>query len=147
MLFRSKRSRDPDDIFSLNVEKISVCYEGENGYVPPDKEPGIFEIDYEEEAVTAFEKSNLERLEIGTLILSDVSGKQDQTINTLTDFKNETKESFDDLGEKYHLISEELISINKNVARTHKDIAKSNKNIAKLTEYIAVLVEDHVKKR
>ncbi len=64
-----RKAEKPDE-FSLNVESIEACYEGEDGFVEPEKELGVLEVEYGEEARTSFEKADLERLEIGTLIIS-----------------------------------------------------------------------------
>jgi len=111
--FRDKiniKAKNPEDIFSLNVESIKVYLGGQVGYTSPTEELGIFEIDYGAEAASAFEKSNLERLEIGSLILSS--------------FREESNANFQELDEKYHTVSTELKSINENIAKLSGSIGR-----------------------
>lgn len=148
------KARNPEDVFALNVERIDVKFEGESGYISPGKELGPFEIDHGEEAESAFERANLERLEIGSLILIDVGEKVDKVgekvdkvgRNVKTVGRNvinvgnkidrgfsKTGSNFKDLDGKYDVVSKELKSM--------------NKNISKLTGYVGTLVEEVVKKK
>lgn len=88
-------------IFSMNVTSIKE-YPIER--LP--KETPSFEIDYEEEAKTPFEKTNLERLEIGSLLMAD--------------FRDSTGSKFDVMEQKYgdisrqmKILTEEFVSSNK----------------------------------
>ncbi len=72
--------------------------------------------------------------------------KQDKTIKVLDNFRIETNGSFADLGEKYHVISNGLLSIDKNIAKLHESLLESNINTAKLTEHIGLLVKNHIKR-
>lgn len=59
--------------------------------------------------------------------------KQDRTIDTLKDFRDTTKQSFTDMGNRYGSIQDELVD--------------TRKELAKLVRYIGVLVEEHMKKK
>ena len=85
------KKSDEKDYFNPNVNKISEFYDGEDDYaINPPKEFKRFEIDYGFNLDDA-EKEMLERLEIGTLGLSNLN-------------QNMTG-CFNDLGNKYHTIS------------------------------------------
>ncbi|MBI2530005.1 MAG: acylphosphatase [Candidatus Diapherotrites archaeon] len=81
-------------LFSTSVDKIEAYPEGNKNYINAPIEFKIFEIDYGMEAATPFEKANLERLEIGILVMSE--------------FKDETRQSFDRLDKKYDKMSNGL---------------------------------------
>lgn len=89
--------RSGPGLFSINVENIRIFPEERKGYTNPPDKFGIFEVDYGAEATAPFEKANLERLEIGTLVMSS--------------FKDETKQSFNNLDEKYGEISERMLGV------------------------------------
>ena len=59
--------------------------------------------------------------------------KQDTTIDTLKDFRDCTKQSFTDMGNRYGSIQDELVN--------------TRKELAKLVEHIGILVEEHIKKK
>lgn len=99
--------RSGKQLFSINVEEICVYLEGDKNYVNPPVQFGVFNIDYCEEAKSAFEKANLERLEIGTLVMSS--------------FKDQTAQNFGMLDEKYGLIAKELINTRKEM-KTDREI-------------------------
>ncbi|MBS3057665.1 MAG: acylphosphatase [Candidatus Diapherotrites archaeon] len=81
-------------LFSINVEKIESYAEGSKNYINAPAEFRVFEIDYDMEAASPFEKANLERLEIGILVMSE--------------FKDETRQSFDKMDKKYDKMSNKL---------------------------------------
>ncbi|MCG2825269.1 MAG: acylphosphatase [Thermoplasmatales archaeon] len=58
--------------------------------------------------------------------------KQDTTIDVLKDFRDYTKQSFTDMGNRYGSIQNELVN--------------TRKELAKLVEHIGVLVEEHIKR-
>lgn len=58
--------------------------------------------------------------------------KQDATIDVLKDFRDSTKQSFTNMGNKYGSIQDELVN--------------TRKELAKLVKYIGVLVEEHIKR-
>lgn len=113
-----RKTRNSEDVFSLNVEKIQLCSEGEEGYIAPKAKFEAFKIDYGKEARSEVEKCNLERLEIGSLILSD--------------FRADSNVNFHALDEKYHTVSGELNSINQNIAKLTESISRSNELLVKL---------------
>lgn len=149
------KAKKPEDIFAINVEKIDVKFKGESGYISPEKELGLFELDYGEEAESAFEKANLERLEIGSLMLSGVGEKIDtvgenvvnvgekvdkvgENVNVVG--KNvitvgekidagfsKTDSNFKGLDTKYDVVSKELKSMNKNISRVVLKLASKQK--------------------
>jgi len=59
--------------------------------------------------------------------------KQDTTIDVLKDFRDSTKQSFTDMGNRYGGIQDELVN--------------TRKELAKLVEHIGVLVEEHIKRK
>ena len=115
--------RSGKQLFSINVEEICVYLEGDKNYVHPPGQFGVFNVDYCEEAKSAFEKANLERLEIGTLVMSA--------------FKDQTAQNFGMLDEKYGLISKEMLNINKEMKEDRKilvtepaEFKEMNRNLA-----------------
>jgi acylphosphatase len=114
-----RKAEKPDE-FSLNVEGIEACYEGEEGFVKPEKELGVFEVDYGEEARTSFEKANLERLEIGTLVISRL--REDTNLNFRT------------MDGKY-------LKISSNMEELTREIRDTNQNIRTLAETFVKLVD------
>ena len=65
------RKGDPEQPFSLNVEKINVYREGDVNYTGLPKKFGLFETDYRME-IDPVHKESLEMLEIRTLVLSSM---------------------------------------------------------------------------
>ena len=165
------RKGDPEQPFSLNVEKINVYKEGDVNCVGLPEEFGLFETDYRME-IDPVHKDSLERSEIGILVLSSMhqdlkegqddlkegqnkmlekqdkmiekqdetiaaikglDKKQDITVDVLRDFRDYTKQSFTDMGDRYGSIQDELVN--------------TRKELAKLVEHIGVLVEEHIKKK
>jgi len=172
------RKGDPEQPFSLNVEKINVYKEGDVNCVGLPEEFGLFETDYRME-IDPVHKDSLERSEIGILVLSSMhqdlregqddlkegqnkmlekqdkmiekqdtmiekqdettaaikglDKKQDITVDVLKDFRDTTKQSFTDMGDRYGSIQDELVN--------------TRKELAKLVEHIGVLVEEHIKRK
>ena len=165
------RKGDPEQPFSLNVEKINVYKEGDVNCVGLPEEFGLFETDYRME-IDPVHKDSLERSEIGILVLTSMhqdlkegqddlkegqnkmlekqdkmiekqdetiaaikglDKKQDVTIDVLKDFRDTTKQSFTDMGDRYGSIQDELVN--------------TRKELAKLVEHIGVLVEEHIKRK
>ncbi|MDI6639675.1 MAG: acylphosphatase, partial [Methanocellales archaeon] len=116
---RMERKTEYPDEFSLSVERIFVRYEGEQGYIQPSRELGIFETDYGEEAKSAFEKANLEKLEIGTLVMSKL--------------RDETNYNFRTMDERY--------TISTNVEALTKEIRDTNQNVETLAKTFVRLVD------
>jgi acylphosphatase len=98
-IFVTSRLKDP---FALNVVNISVERPGSPGFQALGKYPS-FEIDYGLK-LTPVEKEQMNRLEIATYVLPA--------------FKNETKDSFEDLGSKYHTISTTLSNTMNTINKT-----------------------------
>ena len=114
-------------LFSVNVENIS---ESEIEKLP--KEMKTFDVEYEEnEAKTPFEKTNLERLEIGSLLL--------------TDFRDSTRSKFDVMENKYGDISGQMVKIEGNISKLTKEFVKSNKNNARLVETLVSKLDKVIK--
>ena len=83
---------------NMNVDNIIECPFNLNS------ELGFFHIDYDQEAKTPFERTNLERLEIGSLILSDMRDGTDQ-------FREEAKSSFSIMGEKLDSVGDKIDNV------------------------------------
>lgn len=88
------------DIFVADVENINTFFEGSGGYNNPPRLFGTFDVDYGKEAKSPFEKSTLEKFEIGTLVMAG--------------FREETSQNFTQMAEKYHSISEKLSGVSEN---------------------------------
>jgi len=65
------RKGDPEQPFSLNVEKINIYKEGDVKWVGLPEKFGLFETDYRME-IDPVHKDSLERSEIGILVLSSM---------------------------------------------------------------------------
>lgn len=114
-------------IFSVNVKSIQ-----ETGIKELPEGAGAFEIIYGEgEAETPFEKTNLERLEIGSLLL--------------TDFRDSTGNNFNALDKKYGAISGQMLKIEKNISSLVGAFVESNKNNAKLVETLISKLDTVIK--
>jgi hypothetical protein len=83
---------------TLNVEGIETYYEGEEGFIKPERELGVFEIDYGEDGKPVFEKANLERLEIGTLVISKLRRDTHLNFKTRDEKYAKTSSSIKQLG-------------------------------------------------
>jgi len=170
------RKGDPEQPFSLNVEKINIYKEDDVNYVGLPEKFGYFHIDYLNEDLL---KTSVERAEIGIFAFKEMhkdlkkgqdkmiekqdetitaikgldkkqdkmiekqdetvtaikglDKKQDTTIDVLKDFRDYTKQSFTDMGNRYGSIQDELVN--------------TRKELAKLVEHIGVLVEEHIKRK
>lgn len=129
-------------LFSINVEKINIYLEGDKGYQNPPPEFKVFEIDYRTEAETQFEKANLERLEIGTLVMSSFRdetrssfGRLDETMSS---FKSETNQNFNKLDEKYGEISGRMLDL---AGKLDKALDRNNRAMESLGQAILKAVE------
>jgi acylphosphatase len=103
--------------FDLNVRDIR---RERVGKLPVEKD--FFYIDYGEEAKSPFEESNLERLEIGSLILSG--------------FKNSTEDNFNSMDGKYGNISKQMVNVEKTISKSLNEISETNKRFADLIEAV-----------
>ena len=106
------------DEFTLNVEGIETYYEGEEGFIKPEKELRVFEIDYGEDAKSAFERANLERLEIGTLVISRL--REDTNLN------------FKAMDDKYAKISSSIEHLTREIKSSNQDIKTLAETFVKL---------------
>jgi len=68
-----------------------------------------------------------------TAAIKGLDKKQDTTIDVLRDFRDSTKQSFTDMGNRYGSIQDELVN--------------TRKELAKLVEHIGILVEEHIKRK
>ncbi len=82
------------DAFSINVENINTYFENEKEYLKGLDNFKLFEVDYGAEAVSEFEKANLERLEIGSI--------------GFLRLKDSVDTKFDTMESKYHNIHKDL---------------------------------------
>ena len=94
--------------FNLHTDKIVETPVDANNDV------GFFHIDYGEEAKTPFERTNLERLEIGSLILSDVRDKVDN-------LREDTNKNFSTMSGKYGEISNRMETISKSLEKSNEN--------------------------
>jgi len=136
---------DIKEPFSLNVEKINIYREGEKGYVNPPAQFKTFDVDYKIK-LDHFQKESIEKSEIGGLLLLG-------TREEIKEFRTETKENFNNLDEKYHVVSQSLKSsdetqkmMKEELSEMRKEFSQSRGQIAKLVEHIGLLVKDHIEK-
>ncbi len=127
------KAKDPEDVFGLNVENIKLYREGQEGYIPPPMGLGIFDIDYDGEATSTFEKSSLERLEMGSLILSDSR----KIALDSREIALDSKAIALDL-KTIALDSKEIALDSKEIALDSKEIASDSKTIALESREIAL---------
>lgn len=135
--------RAQNGLFSANVDKIEAYPEGDKNYIGAPAEFRTFEIDYSIEAATPFEKSNLERLEIGILVMSEFKDETRQSFNrmdkkydkmsgTLSETKDaiggKLSETKDALGEKMDGVSEKLGDVSNKLSNVSDEISKGFAN-------------------
>lgn len=106
-------------LFSINVISMKEC-----AIEKLPEETATFEIDYGDEAKTPFERTNLERLEIGSLIMAD--------------FRDSTGSKFDVMEQRYGAISEQMEILT-------EEFVNSNKNNAKLVENLIEKLDKLIK--
>lgn len=121
----------PGDIHAIHVDNIGELWEDEEGfeteegYIPLEAEMERFEIDYDNGAMTPFEKINLMRLETGSLMMYGVN---QGLITTHSDFL--------ELEGKYHTVSKKL-----------EKLESIDKNLSKLADGIETIVKEFVSNR
>ena len=93
------RKGDPEQPFSLNVEKINVYKEGDVNCVGLPEEFGLFETDYRME-IDPVHKDSLERSEIGILVLSSMHQDLKEGQDDLKEGQNKMLEKQDKMIEK-----------------------------------------------
>jgi len=98
----------PEDFLSINVSEVKCFFEGDAEYKPAWKTYKGFEIDYEIEELSAFDRATLEDHEFGKLYFV---GFRDE----LKDFRLDTNRNFREMAEKYGDISKELKEFRKTV--------------------------------
>lgn len=111
-------------LFSINVKNIE-------GFEIKKFPEGLktFDVKYEEdEAKTSFEKTNLERLEIGSLVL--------------TDFRNDTNQNFKELGSKTDRLRE---GINQNFVTTENKYGDIHRQMVKMESAVSKITGEFVK--
>jgi len=86
---------------SLNVDKITLFWEGEEGFETPWKSYSGFEVDYGPEKLTQFERENLESLEWAKLRFATLE-------RGIYSFRDETNENFNVMAGKYGSISTDV---------------------------------------
>ena len=133
--------RRPGSPYAPHVAKLSLVYEGETGYVPPERPSQFFEVDYGTEAESPYERATLERLEAGTILLSGVYSQ-------LGEFRNETKASFKDMYERYGSISASVDALSKKLdadrmalSRVVKTMQTSNRQVANALRTVVTLLK------
>lgn len=134
------RSNEPENILKVNVEKIHRYFENETGYTELEGGFGIFEIDYGAEATTPYEKANLEKLEIGSLMMLDLGKNMNALGSGVEKGFSTTHSDFEKLDDKYDVVSTELKSIN-------NKISNMGGSISKLVEHLGTIIERFVDDR
>ena len=86
---------------SLNVDKISIRWEGEKGFEESWKAYAGFEMDYGPGQLTQFERENLDSLEWAKLRFSTLE-------HGIYSFRDETSENFNLMANKYGSISADV---------------------------------------
>jgi acylphosphatase len=107
---RINQRNEKGGLFSMNVTGMK-----EHVIEKLPAETATFDVDYGGEAATPFEKTNLERLEIGSLLMAD--------------FRDSATGKFDVMEERYGTISRQMETLT-------KEFVSSNKNNAKLVEVL-----------
>ena len=82
----------PEDVLSLNVDKIDVIREGEHGYRGPWKQYNQFEIDYGEEILRPIERETVESLEWAKLYFTKLISEFKDYREEFDDFRNEFRD-------------------------------------------------------
>lgn len=124
--------------FPLIIDEIETFWGG-GDYLEihekfkPLKKYGYFEINYGEEAKTAYEKSNIERLEIGSLMMLNLTKETKEGFST-------THSDFQELDAKYDVVSTELKSINKNISNL-------DSNVSRLVDHLGTIIESVIEKK
>lgn len=79
----------PEDVLSLNVDKIDVVREGEHGYRGPWKKYNQFEIDYGEEILRPIERETVESLEWAKLYFTKLISEFKDYRSEFRDYREE----------------------------------------------------------
>ena len=119
--------------FDVNAsEKISDLYrEMFHGYITSEK---YFRVGFKkQDEMLGKQGKMLEKQGETIAAIKGLDKKQDVTIDVLKDFRDTTKQSFTDMGDRYGSIQDELVN--------------TRKELAKLVEHIGVLVEEHIKRK
>ena len=128
----SSKKGDSQNPFSLHVDNATVFFEGEKGFEKAWKKYEGFEIDYGAK-LGVFEKENLERLEIGSIVLQD--------------FRDETRGSFKTMDEKYGVIHQELNEFKKVMSELSLTLKENRDDFKRLAQAIVKLGEAVVSKK
>ena len=118
--------------FDVNAsEKISDLYrEMFHGYITSEK---YFRVGFKkQDEMLGKQGKMLEKQGETIAAIKGLDKKQDVTIDVLKDFRDTTKQSFTDMGDRYGSIQDELVN--------------TRKELAKLVEHIGVLVKEHIKR-
>ena len=117
------------DPLSLNIDKLSVCWDGDKEFKDAWKPYSGFEIDYGPAELTQFERENLESLEWAKLRFTMLE-------NGINSFRHDTNENFNVMANKYG-------SISTDVNATKEEIKTS---LDKLPDKIGEALTKHLKK-
>ena len=129
------RKGDPEQPFSLNVEKINVYKEGDVNCVGLPEEFGLFETDYRME-IDPVHKDSLERSEIGILVLSSMHHDLKEGQDDLKEGQDEMLEKQDKMIEKQ---DETIAAIKGLDKKQDKMIEKQDTMIEKQDETTAAI--------
>lgn len=138
--------RRPESPYAPHVTRLSLVYEGERGYISPERPLSFFDVDYGAEATTPYEKSSLERFEAGTILLSGVYSE-------LGEFREETRASFKDMYERYGSISASMDALGKKLdadrtalSRLVKSVQTSNRQVVDALRTVVTLMKRQPRK-
>jgi len=90
-------------------------------------------LDKKQDKMIEKQDTMIEKQDETTAAIKGLDKKQDITVDVLKDFRDTTKQSFTDMGNRYGSIQDELVN--------------TRKELAKLVEHIGVLVEEHIKRK
>jgi len=102
------RKAKGEDFLSIDVAEIKCFWEGQENYRSAWKEYKGFEIDYEVEELTLFERATLEDHEFGKLYFIRFGDE-------LKGFREDTSRNFEEMAKRYGDISKELREFRKTV--------------------------------
>ncbi len=134
------KSKDDNAIFAINVEEIKEFWEGHEGYIPLEESIKNFKIDYGDEATTPFEKANLEKLDIGSLMMHGLGKNMEVLGSGVEKGFSTTHSDFEKLDDKYDVVSTELKSIN-------NKISNMDVSISKLVDHLGTIIHHFVDDR
>lgn len=133
--------RRPESPYAPHVSNLHLVYENQTGYRAPEHALSHFDVDYGDEATTPYDKSSLERLEAGTILLSAMYSE-------LGEFRQETQASFKNMYERYGSISASVEALSKKLDADRralsllvKAVQASNQQVATALRTVVALMK------